>query len=108
MLRQGAEVRIKLIVALERTADAILPTSLPVLLSGLVFEISVTLFALEGHLLEHLHGKSVSTLRQHQLFAALGAGAFLLLPDHDALLAEQLVALLALFGLLHDLQANSA
>ena len=108
VLFQCIEVWIELIIALKRTANAKLPTGLPVLLSSLVFEFSVTFFALEGHLLKHLHSESVRILCQNQLLPTLRAWAILLLPDHDTFLAKQLIALLALFGLLNDLQTNCA
>ena len=81
---------------------------LPVLLSLFVGELFLALVALELCGVERLHDKPVDLLVHFDSASAVRAGVPLLRPLGDARLAAQLIALLALFGVLDDVEADGA
>jgi len=77
---------------------------LPVLMRILI--IAFLTFELEQG--ECVHDETVRVFRKIDLAAAVGAAIFVLLPRVNAFIAAELVAILALLRVLHNLKANRA
>ena len=76
--------------------------------ANLVLELLAALVTVEKRVVEGLLHKAVDVLAEVEVAAAVGASLRALSPLGDALLTAELVALLALFRLLHDAGANCA
>ena len=81
---------------------------LPVLMACLILEGSRALVADEVRAVELLHDEAIHVLAETQLTPAVRASVVFLLPHGEAGRATELIALVALLGLLNHLQANGA
>ena len=93
--------------ALETTRNC-LSATLPMLLSDLVLVAFVARFAVELTVVERLDDEAIDFTPQVDVSSAVWASVVALLPLDDAGATAKLVAVLALFWLLHHLQADRA
>ena len=81
---------------------------LPVLTARLILEMGRALIAGEVCAVELLHDEAIHVLAETQLTPAVRASVVFLLPHGEAGRAAELIALVALLGLLNHLQADGA
>ena len=93
--------------ALETTRNC-LSATLPMLLSDFVLVAFVARFAVELTVVERLNDEAIDFTSQVEVSSAIWASVVALLPLGDAGTTAKLVAILALFWLLHHLQADRA